>query len=73
MKQTTYICDRCGKKKIRTKETPNEVTINVRKVQVEHAAWISIHSKTGYEIATDLCQECLESLRDWFGNNQSED
>lgn len=72
MKQSVYICDRCGKKKVKTKDISNEVTFNVRKIIVDHAAWISVHSKTGYEINIDLCQECLESFRDWFGINPTE-
>lgn len=72
MKQTTYICDRCGKEKVKNEETANEVTFNVQKIKVDHAAWIAIHSKTGYKMNLDLCQECLESFRDWFKNNPTE-
>ena len=62
MKNTTYICDRCGKEKTHDASIdlkfPNKIVSDIR--------WITVFSGTGYKREMDLCGDCLKELAAWF-------
>lgn len=64
-----YFCDRCGARKDRCES----VDIKNGARLVSDVRWISLCSGTGYKRDLDLCKDCLESFKSWFGNEEPEE
>lgn len=76
-KITTVVvtCDRCGKEQF---ETPlwmgwsriNILKRNCRKITFSNVPW---DSDWRFHSEIELCNECLESMREWFEEGRHED
>lgn len=67
MKETKYICDRCGK----MKDKHVRINFPIKDKIIEDISWITLRSGTGYKRNIDLCDDCIKSFVNWFSSDST--